>query len=74
MVAGKGLVHLEALALYDQGLFDAALRPAPKGFRTISAEELMKVDRAAWSEVARLVRAKTSSAEAALVHVSKSRP
>ena len=74
MIAGKGLVHLEALALYDQGLFDAALRPPPKGFRAISAEELMKVDRAAWSEVARLVRAKTSSVEAALVHVSKSRP
>ena len=74
MIAGKGLVHLEALALYDQGLFDAALRPPPKGFRAVSAEELMKVDRAAWAEVARLVRSKTSTAEAAFVHVSKSSP
>ena len=67
-------MHLEALALYDQGLFDAALRPPPKGFRAISAEELMKVDRAAWAEVARLVRTKTSSVEASFVHVSKSHP
>ena len=74
VIAGKDLIHLEALTIYDNGLFDAAFRPVPKGYKPISAEDLMKVDRAAWAEVSRLVRTKASSVEAALVHVAKSLP
>lgn len=71
VVSGKGLVHLEALATYDMNLFDAALRPPPEGLKHPSTDELLKADRAAWEEVARLVRSREASAEAALVHVSK---
>jgi hypothetical protein len=69
--AGKDLVHLEALATYDMNLFDAALRTPPEGFRHPSPDELLKADKAAWEEVARLVRAKEASVEAGLIHVSK---
>jgi hypothetical protein len=71
VVAGKGLVHLEALATYDQGLFDAALREPPEGFRLPSTQEVMRADKAAWAEVARLVKTKAATAEAAFAHVAK---
>jgi hypothetical protein len=71
VLAGKGLVHLEALATYDQGLFDAALREPPEGFRLPSTQEVMRADKAAWAEVARLVKTKAATGEAAFAHVAK---
>ena len=71
VVSGRGLVHLEALALYDQSLLDATLREPPEGFRYPSANEVMKADKAAWAEVSRLVRSKEASVEAAFAHVAK---
>ncbi len=70
-MSGRGLVHLEALALYDQSLLDATLREPPEGFRYPSANEVMKADKAAWAEVSRLVRSKEASVEAAFAHVAK---
>ena len=62
---------MQAIRAYSRGLFDAALRKPPPGFRRPTGEELQQADRAGWQEIARLVSDGSSDINAALVHVSK---
>lgn len=71
-LAAAGMAHLKPRTVYTTVLFDHALeKPTSKAYRAPNVGEIVAADRQAWSEILRLVEAKSGTIDSCGLHVCK---